>query len=278
MSLEEKEAYIDTENDTDKVDILSLKIKSELTFLDQVLGPVDMLQYKPKLRERGFDCIESFLILTKKDLEKIVQPGHIKILYDEIERRKTIYNEDQLAIRRFVRWIDKEVKVEILLLGEGGVGKSSMIEIYLDHLFSKNTLVTKSPNEKGVKVFKFNRNIDLIIRDTPGQDRFMESLKRNENFHCFGALLVCNARDVATIKKMENKFLTLLREYDKQCAIFLVCNNCEHFENRQSKFITVCKDLNRIARINKYDVHFTSCKLGFNGMDKNASFYWLQYQ
>ena len=67
--------------------------------------------------------------------------------------------------------------IKITFLGETGVGKTNLINIYMDKNFNPKELATYDPNQsfKTLKIGEFKLNIDLW--DTIGQEKFRSITK-----------------------------------------------------------------------------------------------------
>ena len=72
----------------------------------------------------------------------------------------------------------KTYYVKIILLGESGVGKTNLINVYFDNEFNKNELTTSTPNQSFKTLQMNNKKLNVSIWDTMGQEKY-RSLTRN---------------------------------------------------------------------------------------------------
>ena len=68
--------------------------------------------------------------------------------------------------------MEKELEIKCILLGESGVGKTSIISRYVNDVFDPNNLSSSTVCYAGKKIEKNNRKIKLNIWDTIGQEKF----------------------------------------------------------------------------------------------------------
>jgi len=101
---------------------------------------------------------------------------------------------------------DIRVTLNVIVLGDPEVGKTSLINRYVDDIFLKKTVETDSdamaaPKEKTIVVTikDVNFKVKLKIRDTAGQERF-HTLKRDYYTDAQGVLVVFDATNVESYK------------------------------------------------------------------------------
>jgi len=63
---------------------------------------------------------------------------------------------------------------KVILIGEAGVGKTSIIKRFVSNEFNTNELTSFGPSNynKTIDFPKYNKSIDFQIWDTAGQERF----------------------------------------------------------------------------------------------------------
>ena len=71
----------------------------------------------------------------------------------------------------------KLLQFKFLILGEGAIGKSSIIERYWNNSFSGNYLATIGVDVRKKRLEINNHDIDIAINDTAGQERFRSITK-----------------------------------------------------------------------------------------------------
>ncbi|EGR28701.1 Ras family protein, putative [Ichthyophthirius multifiliis] len=67
---------------------------------------------------------------------------------------------------------DNQVKVKFLILGESGVGKSSLLLRFTDNKFNNNFVMTLGVEYKQKQIEINSTNVIIQVWDTAGQERF----------------------------------------------------------------------------------------------------------
>ena len=124
--------------------------------------------------------------------------------------------------------------MNIILVGDMGVGKTSLISQYIKNIFPENPLPTIAI-EFTTKIIQINPNtkIKMQIWDTTGQEKY-KSITSHHYRKALGALLVY---DVTRYSSFENcvKWLAELRNNtDKDCVICLVGNKIDLVEKNKN--------------------------------------------
>ena len=123
----------------------------------------------------------------------------------------------------------------VILVGDMGVGKTSLISQYIKNIFPENPLPTIAI-EFTTKIIQLNTGtkIKLQIWDTTGQEKY-KSITSHHYRKALGALLVY---DVTRHSSFENcvKWLSELKNFtDKDCVICLVGNKIDLVEKTKNK-------------------------------------------
>ena len=122
----------------------------------------------------------------------------------------------------------------VILVGDMGVGKTSLISQYIKKIFPDNPYPTIAI-EFTTKIIQINQNtnIKMQIWDTTGQEKY-KSITSHHYRKALGALLVY---DVTRYSSFENcvKWLSELKNNtDKDCVICLVGNKIDLVENNKT--------------------------------------------
>ena len=124
-------------------------------------------------------------------------------------------------------------KVKLILVGEGAVGKTSIISQFVEQRFSEEYLTTIG-REKFVKELDIeNKKITLEIWDTPGQERFSQVNKifmKNTKI----ALIVYSIIDKNSFEKLD-KWINLVKEVNKNEEVIfgIAANKSDMFEKQE---------------------------------------------
>ena len=122
----------------------------------------------------------------------------------------------------------------VILVGDMGVGKTSLISQYIKNIFPENPLPTIAV-EFTTKIIQLNTTkIKLQIWDTTGEEKY-KSITSYHYRKALGALLVY---DVTRHSSFENcvKWLSELKNFtDKDCVICLVGNKIDLIEKMRNR-------------------------------------------
>jgi Ras-related protein Rab-18 len=114
---------------------------------------------------------------------------------------------------------DKNLYFKIIVCGEGGVGKTSLIRRYVENKFEENYLITlgMDPTNTAIEVeLEDNKVIpvNLILYDVAGQERF-QSLREVFFRGAHGALLVFDLTRPETLEKLEKWYADVFNSAGK---------------------------------------------------------------
>ena len=129
--------------------------------------------------------------------------------------------------------IERIPDCKVTLIGDSGVGKSSIIGRYISGIFRGDTLTTSGANYSQKIYQKNNQKVRLNIWDTAGQERF-RSLGRN--FYK-DAYIICIIYDITNKQSFENIKQIWYPEIEKHGEKFkilaIVGNKCDLYEDEE---------------------------------------------
>ena len=157
-------------------------------------------------------------------------------------------------------------KQKICLLGEGGVGKSSLIKRFVSDQFSDGyicTIGTKiTKKELIVKSHKTQEanNVTMLIWDIMGQQGFRNLLKEAYFFGTEGAIAVCDITRKKTLFELR-AWIESLYSVTKDVPIVFIGNKSDLLDKAEIRF----EDVRKVA--SEYEgstVFLSSAKSGIN--------------
>ena len=155
----------------------------------------------------------------------------------------------------------KNNNVSLITLGEGQVGKTSIIYRYIDDTFTSNYLATIGIDSKFKKIkLASGEEIKVKILDTAGQERF-QSIAANYIKKADGIVFVYDITKAYTFTNLE-KWLSNIDEVANDKPCLLIGNKSDMNDKRE-----VSKEEGmEFTKKFKKDTHFyeTSCKTGEN--------------
>ena len=160
---------------------------------------------------------------------------------------------------------DKKKKLfeaKIITLGDGQVGKSSLIVRYVDNSFSTNYLSTIGVDSKYKKIKLNGEEIKVKIFDTAGQERF-RSITSDYIRKANGMLLVYDITHKPSYDNIEKWIISLKDETDQKMIPAVLIGNKKDLAEERVINENQGKEL---AKKLELEEHFyeTSCSTGEN--------------
>ena len=119
---------------------------------------------------------------------------------------------------------EKKINIKIALLGDSGVGKSSIALRYTNDSFDDNYIATNGAAYSNKVVQKYGDTYQLDIWDTAGQERF-RSLGKNFYKDAYIVLLVYDITRLESFENLKNIWYQELKENGEQNPIIAIVGN-----------------------------------------------------
>ena len=159
---------------------------------------------------------------------------------------------------------EDNIACKVVLVGETGVGKTSIIHRYLYNEYDDNRITTSSPEYKNkiLEYPEYNKSITFDIWDTAGQEAY-RSVTRNFYINAAIGLMVYDIRVKDSFENIKTYWSEQLKEYGEENIILAIAGNkSDLFEDQKVSEKEVKKFAESIGAIFK----LTSCKenIGIN--------------
>ena len=150
----------------------------------------------------------------------------------------------------------KEYK--IIILGESYVGKTSLLQRYMDIVFEDNSISTIGVDLLTKDEIIDNKKIRFNFWDTAGQEK-CGNLAKVYYMQSNGVILVCDTTNKESLDKL-NKWILDMDEFldEKKTELIIIVNKKDLEKNRQ----LTDKKVIELAKKKKCEVFFTSAKTG----------------
>ena len=146
-------------------------------------------------------------------------------------------------------------KLKVILLGDSGVGKTSIINQYI----KKNFVETLSTigSEQHYKIIKINKKeIQLKIWDTPGQTKFF-NITKNSMRNTDIAILIYDITNKESFISLKQWYKKLIEVIKKDNIIIGIASNKSDLLNEE---VITSEEINTFAEEINADVFSTSAK------------------
>ena len=157
----------------------------------------------------------------------------------------------------------REFVYKIVILGDAAVGKTSLINQFVEGSFSEDYKPTLGANiiRKDVNLKKLDVKVRLIIWDLAGQEKYR--VVRSMYFQgCQGALLVYDVTRYNTLESINNKWLKDYKKHVKKKGAFILIGNKTDLQDQIAVPTEKGKEL--ATKIKASDFIETSARLGEN--------------
>ena len=153
---------------------------------------------------------------------------------------------------------EDNITCKVVLVGETGVGKTSIIHRYLYNEYDDNRISTSAAEYKNkiLEYPEYNKSITFDIWDTAGQEKY-RSVTKNFYVNAAIGLMVYDIRVKDSFENIKTYWSEQLKEYGEENIILAIAGNkCDLFEDQKVSDKEVKKFAESIGAVFKS----TSCK------------------
>ena len=150
------------------------------------------------------------------------------------------------------------ITCKVVLVGDSGVGKTCIIQRYVNNDYSENTESTSTSTYtcKTIEYKEFNKTISFDIWDTAGQELY-RALARNFYLNASIGILVYDIRRKESFNSIKDYWYEQLKNSGEENMIFGVSGNkCDLFQEEKVSEEEGKKFANEIGAV----FQLTSCK------------------
>ena len=150
------------------------------------------------------------------------------------------------------------ITCKVVLVGESGVGKTCIIQRYVNNNYNENTESTSTSTYtyKSIDYKALNKSISFDIWDTAGQELY-RALAKNFYLNASIGILVYDIRRKQSFEAIKDYWHEQLKEFGEENMVFGVAGNkCDLFQEEEVTEEEGKKFAKSIGAI----FHLTSCK------------------
>ncbi|MFX1328749.1 MAG: Rab family GTPase [Promethearchaeota archaeon] len=157
--------------------------------------------------------------------------------------------------------VEREFVFKVVILGDAAVGKTSLINRFVEDKFSEDYRATLGANIVRKDVNLNNLRVRLIMWDLAGQEKYR--VVRSMYFQgCEGALLVYDVTRYNTLDNINSRWLRDFKKYVKKKGVYLLIGN--KVDLKDQIVIPTERGKELAIKINASSFIETSAKLGKN--------------
>ena len=119
----------------------------------------------------------------------------------------------------------RQVALKILVLGDGGTGKTTLLHRYVKGEFIDTTTMTIGVEFFTKKILIDSTNVSLILWDITGQDRFRHMIARYMK-GASGALILFDMTNTASFENV-GKWMKIVHKFYENLPIILIAAKCD---------------------------------------------------
>ena len=154
---------------------------------------------------------------------------------------------------------DKDnISCKVVLVGDTGVGKTSIIERYINNKYDENqkTTLVSSYTFKKIDIKKYNKSVSLDIWDTAGQEVY-RSLSKNFYLNASIGILVYDISRKASFESIRDYWYEQLKTFGEEKMVFdVVGNKTDLFQKEEIPE----NEARNFAKSINAGFHLVSCK------------------
>ena len=151
-----------------------------------------------------------------------------------------------------------DIKLKFVILGESMVGKTSIINRYINDKFGERYLCTVGIDFQEKIVNKNNKKIKLQIWDTAGEERY-RNITKNYFQACNGFIIAYSIGDNDSFEQVKYWIKQIAEMSDQKANCILVGNKCDLTEREVEE-----EKGSKLAKSLGYKFFETSAKLNLN--------------
>jgi len=158
---------------------------------------------------------------------------------------------------------------KIILVGDYGVGKSTSIHRFVENKFKANYVPTLGVQVTKKSIMVNGHNIDLMIWDLAGQDRYA-MVRQRFYANTEGILMLYDITRLSSLKNIK-KWNAEVSRFVKNIPIILIGNKIDLLEQREVRNA----DVKRFLAENNINIHLKIKTSAKDGVNTENAFHFL---
>ena len=170
--------------------------------------------------------------------------------------------------------MENEISLKVVLVGEAGIGKTCIIQRYINNVYNDSTASSDTATYTNKKIKIGDKTLSLDIWDTAGQELY-RAMSKNFYLNASVGILVYDITRRQSFEELKNYWYDQLKTSGEENIIFGVAGNkCDLFSEEQVKE----KEAKKFAEEIEGVFCLTSCKdnIGIENLFEECGKKYLQ--
>lgn len=155
------------------------------------------------------------------------------------------------------------LQLKLLIIGESNVGKTSILQRFIDNSFEKSFSTTIGIDFRSKTIHVDKQEIELQIWDTAGQERFF-SITKSYYRGSDGIFLTFDLTSEDSFKALPKWISEVKEKLDEKVPIFLLGNKKDLLDDLEIDTLNTTKSIKKISKELQVPWYATSAKSGEN--------------
>lgn len=158
---------------------------------------------------------------------------------------------------------NQEMQLKLLIIGESGVGKTSILQRFIDNTFQKGFTSTIGIDFRSKKIKVEEQEAELQIWDTAGQERFF-SITKSYYRGSDGIFLTFDISSEESFKSTEKWISAIQSKIEEKVPIFLLGNKKDLVEEDEMDTLPTIQKIKHLSKELAVPYYITSAQSGEN--------------
>jgi len=156
-----------------------------------------------------------------------------------------------------------ETQLKLLIIGEGGVGKTSILQRFIENTFEKGLTSTIGIDFRSKRIEIDKEEVELQIWDTAGQERFF-AITKSYYRGSDGIFLTFDISSESSFKNIEKWIGAVQAKIDENVPIFLLGNKKDLIDRGDISKLSTTHKIKELSERLRLPWYITSAQSGEN--------------
>ncbi|KAI5180524.1 hypothetical protein NEOKW01_0828 [Nematocida sp. AWRm80] len=154
-------------------------------------------------------------------------------------------------------------QLKLLIIGESGVGKTSILQRFIENTFQKGFTSTIGIDFRSKRIEVDGKEVELQIWDTAGQERFF-SITKSYYRGSDGIFLTFDISSSSSFKSTEKWMVAIESKLEENIPVFLLANKKDLVTNKDINTLETIENIKELSKRISSPWYATSAQSGEN--------------